>query len=262
MSVSLSRPAPPPWVRYGLAVLFVAAATVLAFVVDQLVAPPSLALIFVLPVVVAAARLGWGPALVAVAGGALAFDFLFTEPRFSFRISSPADVWDAALLLVIATIVSSIAADARRRAIEAERAAGQARALQGLAHVVIEDRPMAEVFTAAAEALHGLFGAPAAVFLDDKGAFGPVATAGGATITRADEDAARGALDTHVATRSEAYPYDQTEFDFWPVATPGGLRAVVGVDFTKAEEERPAAPERLVDIVRGYLTAAFAAGRG
>ncbi|NEX95356.1 hypothetical protein, partial [Caulobacter sp. 17J65-9] len=78
--------------------------------------------------------------------------------------------------------------------------------------------------------------------------------------TRADEDAARGALDAHVGTRSETYPYDQTEFDFWPVTTPGGLRCVVGVDFTRAEGERPADPERLVDIVRGYLAAAGAAG--
>ncbi|NEX95242.1 DUF4118 domain-containing protein, partial [Caulobacter sp. 17J65-9] len=173
MSLALSSPAPPPWVRYGLAVLFVAAAAILAFVVEQLVAPPSLALIFVLPVVVAAARLGFGPALLAVAGGALAFDFFFTQPVFSFRIASPADVWDAALLLLIATIVSSIAADARRRAVEAERAAGQARALQALAHVVIEARPMADVFAAAAEALHGLFRAPAAVFADQDGAFRP-----------------------------------------------------------------------------------------
>ena len=71
--------------------------------------------IFVLPVVIAATALGWGPSLLAVSTSVLAFDFFFTEPFYSFRIASPSDVWAAALLLVIAAIVSTIAAESRRR---------------------------------------------------------------------------------------------------------------------------------------------------
>jgi two-component system sensor histidine kinase KdpD len=249
----------PVAAHYGLALILVGVAALLAFVVEHLIAAPNLTLIFVLPVVIAATAFGWGPALVAAGAGVLAFDFFFTAPYYSFRIASPSDLWAAALLLVIAAIVSSVAAEARRRALEANRAAEQAQALQALAHVVIEDRPRDEVLRAAGTTLNRLFRAPAVVFLEERGAFGAVAMAGAPNITPAEEEAARGALDAHVATRSETYPYDRSEFDFWPVTTPAGCRCVVGVDFTKAEGGRPTEPERSVDVVRGYLAAAFAA---
>ena len=174
--------------------MFVALATVLAFVVANLIAAPNLTLIFVLPVVIAATAFGWGPALNAAVLGVLAFDFFFTQPYYSFRIASPSDLWAAGLLLVIAAIVSSVAAEARRRAVEARLAAEQAQALQGLAHVVIEGRAEADILKAAANALSQIFSAPAAIFLERGSALRPVATAGGAEITGAEEEAASGAL--------------------------------------------------------------------
>ncbi len=87
--------------QLAISLLLVAAATLLAFVVDHIVAAPNLTLIFVLPVVVAATFFGWIPALLAAVAGVLAFDFFFTQPYYSFRIASPSDLWAAALLLVI-----------------------------------------------------------------------------------------------------------------------------------------------------------------
>src|SRR4051812_20066546 len=90
--------------QYAVSALLVAAATVLAFVVDQLIAAPNLTLIFVLPVMIAATAFGWGPALAAVILGVLAFDFFFTAPYISFRIDRPSDIWAAVLLLAVAAI--------------------------------------------------------------------------------------------------------------------------------------------------------------
>ena len=87
--------------QLAISLLLVAAATLLAFVVDHIVAAPNLTLIFALPVVVAATFFGWIPALLAAVAGVLAFDFFFTQPYYSFRIASPSDLWAAALLLVI-----------------------------------------------------------------------------------------------------------------------------------------------------------------
>jgi K+-sensing histidine kinase KdpD len=243
--------------QYVVSLLMVGAATVLAFVVENLIAAPNLTLIFVLPVVIAGTAFGWGPSLVAVAAGVLAFDFFFTQPYFSFRIASPSDIWAAALLLVIAAIVTTVAATARRRAVEASRAAERAEALQALAHVVIEARPRAEVVQAAAAALHQIFRAPAVIFLQDDGGLRRAAAAGRPEITAADEDAARGALSDRLHTRAATYPYDQAEFEFWPVATPFGCGCVIGVNFTRNEGERPERPERFVDVVAAYLAVAL-----
>ena len=70
-----SPAAPPaPSVRYGLTLAAVAAATLVAFVVDHLIQTPNLSLIFVLPVVFAAAGFGWGPALAAAVAGVAAYE--------------------------------------------------------------------------------------------------------------------------------------------------------------------------------------------
>jgi two-component system sensor histidine kinase KdpD len=245
---------------YAVALLLVAVASVLAFVVQHLIAAPNLTLIYVLPVVIAATAFGWGPALTAAITGVLAFDFFFTAPYFSFRIYSPNDIWAAALLLATAAIVASVAAQGRRRAVEARTAASQAEALHTLAQVVIQARPQPEILQAAATALRRIFRAPAVIYVQDAGGFHPAATAGEPRISALDEEAARGAMAAQLHTRAEAYPFDQAEFEFWPVLTPGGSRCVIGVDFTHAEVERPVKPERFTDAVAAYLAAALQPG--
>lgn len=247
----------PQWTQYAASLLFVAIATVLAFVVDHLIAAPNLTLIFVLPVVIAATVFGWGPSLAAAVTGVLAFDFFFTEPYYSFRISSPSDLWAAALLLVTAAIVSTVAAEARRRAVESRQAADQAQALQALAHVVIEGRTPGDIIDAAAAALTAIFHAPAVIFMERDGAFRPVGSAGRAKLTKAEEDAARGALETGVPARAETYPYAESEFDFWPVAPRTGANIVLGVNFKRSGRDRPTAPERFVEVIGAYLAVAF-----
>jgi K+-sensing histidine kinase KdpD len=243
--------------RYGASLLFVALATGLAFIVDNLISAPNLTLIFVLPVMAAATFFGWGPSLAAVVAGVLAFDFFFTEPFFSFRIASPSDLWAAALLLVVAAAVSTLAAESRRRTLEARRAAEQAQALQALAHVIIQARPQSEVLEAAATALNRIFRAPSVIFMQKAGSFRPVASAGGAEITDAEEDAANGVLEVRLPALAETYPFDRSRFDFWPVAASKDFSCVIGVDFTRSGRERPAAPVRFVEIVGAYLAMAF-----
>jgi K+-sensing histidine kinase KdpD len=245
----------PVAAQYAVSLLFVALATGLAFIVEHLIGAPNLTLIFVLPVVAAATFFGWGPSLIAVAAGVLAFDFFFTAPFYSLRIASPSDLWATGLLLVIAAIVSTLAAESRRRAVEANRAVEQAQALQSLAHLVIDSRPLPDIIDAAASALTKIFRSPAVIFMGQPGALRSVASAGGAKITSAEAEAAKGAVDTKLPARAQIYPYDRSAFDFWPVVLANGV-CVIGLDFTHSGRERPAKPERFVEIVGGYLAAA------
>src|SRR6201992_2106520 len=112
-----AAPRTSPALGYGLSVLLVAAAGVVAFVVDHIVATPNLSLIFVLPVIVAALSFGWGPALISAMLSVAADDFFFIEPRFTFRVASPSDVWALALLLLVAAIASTVGAQSRGRAL-------------------------------------------------------------------------------------------------------------------------------------------------
>ena len=255
------RPAAPPSLpliaQYGLALVFVALATGLAFLVQHLISAPNVTLIYVLPVIISATLFGWGPSLLAVAVGVVAFDFFFTEPYYSLTMTNPSEIWAAVLLFVIASIVTSVAAQSRRRAMEAREAAEQAQALQALAHTVIEGRSQSQL-QAAATALHRIFRAPAAILMQRENSIEAVAIAGSAQITEADREAARGALSSHENTRGDTYPYVGAYFDFWPISTPAGCNCALGVDFVHAARERPNSPEQIIEVIAAYVAAAFA----
>lgn len=245
----------PPLAQYGVALSLVAVATLLAFVADHMVTAPSLTLIFVIPVVVAATSFGWGPSVAAIVASILAFDFFFTRPYFTLRMTEPSEIWAAGLLLVTAAIVSTVAGQSRRRALDARRAADQAQALQALAHAVIEERSQKEIVQAAASALSRIFAAPAAILSETDGRVQTEAVAGGAVISEAESEAAEAALQIRKHVQGETYPNDRSSFDFWPVATPTACRYVLGVDFKRSAFERPTDPGRFIEIVGAYVAA-------
>lgn len=247
----------PAVARYGGAVFFVALATGLGMAFQSVVSTANLTLLFVLPVILTATMFGWGPSLVSVVAGVLSFDFFFTEPKLSFVIDSPEDIWAAGLLLVTAMIVSAVAAQARGRTEEARLAAVHAEALRALAHLVVEGRSRADIVQAAAMTLNQIFAAPAVVVASRGELIGIEAAAGGPSFTPAEEAAARDALASRLPTRAKTYPFDQSQFDFWPVADRFRGHCVIGVDFTNARTPRAADPERFVEVVAGYLAAAF-----
>jgi K+-sensing histidine kinase KdpD len=248
---------PPLWAAYGLALVLVAAATLAAVVVNQLAAIPNLSLVFVLPVVIAAVSVGWGPALAAAAAGVVAYNFFLIPPLYTFRVADPANVWALVLLLIAAAIVSAVAAHARRRTLEAIAAADQAAALQGLARDLAgaADRP--RIVTAGVEALARLFQAPAVILIPGKDEMLIAAEAGGAVLSDADREAARWALATRLPTRGGAYPVEAAAFDFWPVTTTQRVQIAVGLAISGRDQGRPEAPERGVEAVASYLSVAL-----
>jgi K+-sensing histidine kinase KdpD len=184
------------------------------------------------------------------------FDFFFVEPRLTFAVASPTDIWALALLLVVAAIASTVGAQSRGRALAARRAAEQAEALHALAHGIIQSEPRAVLIKTAAEALGRIFDAPAVVLAEQDGKLRPAASSSGVNLSAADQEAAQWALANDKPTRAETYPFDQAEFDFWPVQTPANRRLVLGVKLAGRADGRPDVPDRHVELVAAYLAAA------
>ena len=87
-----------------------------------------------LPAVLGAAVLaGLGPALFAAMASALAYNFFFTTPRFSFQIENPGDVVTVAVLFAVAVVTSQLAASIRRQARIAEAHAARNATIASLA---------------------------------------------------------------------------------------------------------------------------------
>lgn len=248
-------PAPALW-GYLLAPPLCALATMLAVVVDRWVAAPNLSLVFVLPVVILAVSFGLGPALTAGCLGVMAFNFFLIEPRYSLRVDDPANVWALGLMLLVAAIVSGVAAQSRRRAIESRGHADQSAALQSLARALVAAPDRSSIVRATVDALGRMFEGPAVVLLAEGGALAADPHSE-AMLSPADLDAARWALSARRLKRADTYPIDASTFDFWPITTRSRLQAAIGVKLLGRAEGRPAATERLIEIVGGYLAVAL-----
>ena len=91
------------------AALFTAAAALLAWVLEPWAGVRNLAVIFLLGVTFAAATGGLGAALMSSALSFVAYNFLFTEPRFSLAVNEPQDVATLVLFVAVSVVVGHLA---------------------------------------------------------------------------------------------------------------------------------------------------------
>jgi|GEM_PF-6988734 len=249
---------PGRWAGYAGAVALVGAAVLVGFVIQHLITAPDVTLVFVLPVVIAATGFGFRQAMLAATLGVLAFDFFFTPPFYSLRIHRADDIWAAALLLAIAAIVSTLAADARRRRLDAEREAARANALHALARLVVEAAPRPDVERATAQALAQIFGAPSAVLVERDGELRLGEDS--ASLPAADLEAARWTLSSGTASHADNYPFEASTFDFWPIRREGSPLLVLGVRADR-KDDWPETPAKYVELAGAYLCASLTAPR-
>jgi two-component system sensor histidine kinase KdpD len=114
----LRRPAAPrlgaaDWRGYGVALGVVAGVTGLNAFLQRWLGYQSLALVYLLSVVVLAMFVGRGPTLAAATLTAVLWNFLFVPPIFTFRISDPTDVMLFFTYFIVALAMGHLAARLR-----------------------------------------------------------------------------------------------------------------------------------------------------
>jgi K+-sensing histidine kinase KdpD len=244
----------PPLVRYLACLVMTAMATAIAAGFDRYEAIPNLSLIYVLPVVAGSVFFGLGPALFSAVLGALAYNFFFTEPRLSLAVADTANIWAIVLLFVVACIISAITAWGRRKGIDLERSRRMQAALKTYAGRMAASRSSEDATKLTLAAVTGFFQSPAVVVFAAE-AEGEPRVQGAERLSAIEIEAARSAWDLRLAVAGGIYPYDQSRFDFWPVATFGTRSAVIGVAFDP--DRRPANPDAMMDIVALVFGAAI-----
>ncbi len=123
---SVRTVAPTPNFRlkpYAISMLFVALAVLAGFVLDQTLDVRNLALVFLMAVLGAAVRGGLGAGLFASVAGALAFNFFFLEPRYTFTVRDPESLIALFFYLGVAVIASNLTAAVQRQAAAARERA-------------------------------------------------------------------------------------------------------------------------------------------
>ncbi len=104
------------WPGYAWAAVATAACTLLGMAMSPAVELVNIAMVYLLAVVLLAARYGRGPAVATSLLGVAAFDFFFVPPALTFAVSDVQYVITFAIMLTVGLVISGLTASVRLQA--------------------------------------------------------------------------------------------------------------------------------------------------
>jgi two-component system sensor histidine kinase KdpD len=167
----------PAWRGYLAGILITGGCTAIAAVMSVWFAPTNLAMVYLLGVVLAGARLDRRASVVAAVLGTLAFDFFFIPPLYSFAISDTQYLLTAVVLLTVGLVISSLSAGLRIQADVATDRERRTAALYAMTREFSVATSLDDIARCARAHIAQVFGAQAAILL--KGADGAMFFVGG-----------------------------------------------------------------------------------
>jgi two-component system, OmpR family, sensor histidine kinase KdpD len=153
--------------QYVGPVLIVALVSLLCLPLRPLVGYQTISLILLFVVAILPLRFGIGPVIAAAAVSALAWDFLFIPPQFTFAIGHAHDILMLGAYFVIAAVTGVLTARIRARERAVRVREERAMALLALTKDLSAARSLDEVVTAGVRNIGVFFKARIAVFLSD-----------------------------------------------------------------------------------------------
>ena len=132
--------------------------TIGLLILDYFFALRHVSLIYLIPVVIAAAKLGVVPAIVAAIGGVAASAFLFYPPIYSFLVEDPQHLIELPLYIFVAIVTSHLAANLRRQADLARRREAEVQHLYAFSRQLAAAHTVGDIYTAIREHLAAVIG--------------------------------------------------------------------------------------------------------
>lgn len=236
----------------GVAVtcLLVLLSTALGMLIAPRWGTGSIVLLYLLPVLVGARFFGLRPALLAAVAGALAFNYFFTEPRHTFRISDPADILTAVMLLAVALVTGQLAGMMRHQALLARASAARNATIAGLANRLLACHDAAAIAQVVVNDLVRLFDCQAIFVLAGPSPVRLAEGPGPAALAPSDDLALAHTLATGEATGRGVRRADVADWQFRPVVSDKGVVAAVGL---ARPDGRPAIAEPERELLDNLL---------
>ncbi|MBI2735559.1 MAG: sensor histidine kinase KdpD [Rhodospirillales bacterium] len=253
-----STTAPPDWLRnvplspgpYLEGTLTTALATAVGVAIDRLIVLPNIPLIFVVPVMVAAARHGLVPSLWVSALGVLAYNFFFLPPLYEFTIRDPANVVALFFFMVVAVVASALAARTRSQTEAARREARTTAELYAFSRKIAGVMDLYDLLWIIVTHLARILNAEIVILMPEEGrlesraAFPP-----DSEFTDADLAAARWSWEADHPTGKGTDTLPGGRWLFVPIRTVRAPVGVIGVLVLKEGRELSAADRRTLDAV-------------
>lgn len=153
------------WTFYGESLVLVILITAIGSYMDRRLAPASVALIYLLAVVISAARWGRGPGMLSALAGALAFD-LFVIPMYGDFSDTRYAVSFLGLLLA-GVVISTLAGDTREESEQAYGNRTQTAAMYSFSQALASTSRLDEIVEVLGEHVVETFHRPVVIALPD-----------------------------------------------------------------------------------------------
>lgn len=140
------------------ALALVGAMTLCLIAVKQFVNLHHVSSAYLIPVLIAATRLGMVPALVAAIGGVGASAFFFYPPILDFRVHNPEQLLDLPLFVIVAAVTAQLTARAHAHAVLAHQREGEMRALYAFSRRLAVATDPAQIYSAIEDHVRAITG--------------------------------------------------------------------------------------------------------
>lgn len=221
-AISLVRP-------FAETLLMVAGSTLVGILVAPRWGNSPVDLLYLPTVLAAAGFYGLGPGILAAAGSALAFNFYFTEPYHTLRITSPQDVATVAMLFLVALVTSRLAAGMRTQARAAKASAARNATIAGLARRLLSCSTDAQIAEVACRELGGLFECNAALMVGRPEPRVLAAQPSHSTLNPTDMVAAAWTIQSGQPAGRGAAAVNATEWVFYPIRSDAAVLGTMGL---------------------------------
>jgi two-component system sensor histidine kinase KdpD len=252
------RKAPTDYRPYVVSMLAVAVALSVGVALRPYVGIESVDLVLLVAVIATAATYGLRPSLLAAVLGSLCYNFFFIQPLYTFTIADPRNVIALGFFLLVAVLVSNLAARVRTQMLTARNRARITEALYGFSRKLAAIATLDDLLWAAAHQIASALKLDVVFLLPEEGRL--VVKSGYPPedeLDQADLGAAKWAFQNATAAGRGASTLTGAKRLFLPLRTGGGMIGVVGV--TRAEAGPLFTPEerRLLDALMDQTAVAI-----
>ena len=208
----------------------VAATTGAAVLIGPMVGANSIDLIYLLPVIATATLFGLRASLAASLAAALAYNFFFLPPLYTFTISDPQNVVTLLVLIVVAVVASQLTGRLKREATIGARMASENAALAAFGQRLASVSDEAGTASAICEEVALLLGVSTVLFARENTRIARVgASPPEPTLSVIDMAAAEWAFDRGDVSGRDSGTLTASEWQFHPLQTALGVLGVLGV---------------------------------
>ncbi|MBC7520916.1 MAG: sensor histidine kinase KdpD [Sandarakinorhabdus sp.] len=219
-----------PWAETGIALAMVAITTIVAVLLVPLIGVNSVDLLYLVPVITAATLLGLRPSLVASAVAALAYNFFFLPPIYTFTIADPQNLVTLLVLTGVAIFASQLAGRLKREANIGARTAQENAAIAAFGQRLAAMSDEAGTAQAVCDEIGRMLVVQTVLLANHDGQLRPIAaTPADPVLSPIDLAAAQWAHDRGEAAGADTSTLTSSEWQFHPLVTALGVLAILGV---------------------------------